>query len=196
MLIALKNSIRRDTYKILTNITSWVMLLLIAGFVVRVISRHRILSQIGDPKIKWYLHNTHGIVPIKRKGNSAVHSSTSSSNSKEKSYWTRLDFHLIISNWKIASTATKTFWMPNSTHATQISPMADLQLAASTYPTTNNNVSVKLIRFNWHLWNTATELHGMQESRGFVLCNCPICNNYNKTPKKFLCTLWLLKRRV
>lgn len=52
MLIALENSKRRDTYKILTNITSWVMLLLIAGFVVRVIPRHRILSQIGDPKIK------------------------------------------------------------------------------------------------------------------------------------------------
>jgi len=36
------------TYKNLANITSWVMLLLIAGFVIRALAWHRKLSQKGD----------------------------------------------------------------------------------------------------------------------------------------------------
>jgi hypothetical protein len=38
----------KDTYKILANITYWAMLLLIAGFVIRALARHRKLSQKGD----------------------------------------------------------------------------------------------------------------------------------------------------
>ena len=47
-----------------------------------------------------------------------------------------LDLNLIISNWKIASMATKTIWMPNSTNTTQVSPMANPTFTASTYPVT------------------------------------------------------------
>lgn len=42
---------------------------------------------------------------------------------------------LIISNWKITGTAAKTFWMPDGTHATQKSSMANLSIAARTDPT-------------------------------------------------------------
>ena len=46
--------------------------------------------------------------------------------------WIYLD--LIISNGKIAGLAAKTFWMPNSIHATQKSSVANLSFAASTDP--------------------------------------------------------------
>ena len=47
--------------------------------------------------------------------------------------------HLIIaiSNRLFASITTKTLWMPNTTHATQISFMANLCVAASTDPENN-----------------------------------------------------------
>lgn len=45
------------------------------------------------------------------------------------------DLDLIICYWKFAGMAAKTIWMPNTTHATQKSPMANLFLAACTYPT-------------------------------------------------------------
>jgi hypothetical protein len=38
----------KDTYKILANITFWVILLLIAGFVIGALARHRKLSQKED----------------------------------------------------------------------------------------------------------------------------------------------------
>ncbi|GER30797.1 translocon at the outer envelope membrane ofchloroplasts 159, partial [Striga asiatica] len=41
--------------------------------------------------------------------------------------------YLIIGYWVIASMTKKTLWMPNSSHATQISSMADFTMATSTH---------------------------------------------------------------
>lgn len=43
--------------------------------------------------------------------------------------------HLIIRNWLVASMTTETFWMPNSSHATQESSMANFTIATSTNST-------------------------------------------------------------
>lgn len=48
-----------------------------------------------------------------------------------------MDLDLIISNWIFARMTAKTVWMPDSTHATQKSSMANRMIAASTDPASN-----------------------------------------------------------
>ena len=58
----------------------------------------------------------------------------------------------MISDWQITSMATETFWMPESPHATQKSPMANLRIAASTDSACTFSKNLSCVNKTQELW--------------------------------------------
>lgn len=97
----------------LADITFWVKALLVACFMVWMVSRH------GE------LHS-HILVDYKHR-NITLADMDNCLISKQRSY-------LIVIYWLITSMTAKTFWMPNSSHATKETPMTNLTVTSGTSP--------------------------------------------------------------
>lgn len=89
-----------DTYKMLANITFWMIVLLVTRLVIRIISRHRKLHEKKRCRISWV----------------DIRSDELKINLRSTCIY---DFqYLVISNWLVTSMTSETFWMPNCAHTT------------------------------------------------------------------------------
>ena len=109
-----------NTYKILANITFGVVHVLVARFMERMIIRHGKLKQ--NPRRSQFTR----LLVL----SSNIKEASTKSESETSIFWTVQ--HLIIRYCLVASMTTETFWMPNSSHATQVSSMANFTTATST----------------------------------------------------------------
>lgn len=96
------------------NITFWVIKLFVAGFVIRVIP--------GHGELKHILMSFRSVVD------------------RFPKYVMKKNYLMVV-YWQITRMTPKTFRVPNSSHTTEKSSMANLSIASSTYPTA-------IVRFN------------------------------------------------